>query len=738
MRSDKFCCTSGSNEVVFCDIKSHKKYCNCKDHRENTELKDKEESFDVNCNDIDAMTHKNKEIARGIEQNNNKSFLVHLNEEENKSSDVKKEQRKNIATEKLDESEESSSAMQNHIPKFDLIGTNLDYFAENQENKHFKCQERAAMAKKSIINLDTAQIEKSKNYIKKLTTDLSLEWPALFGAKPKTIYVHCDLDAFYASCEIIEKPEYANIPLGVGSLLMLATCNYEARKYGIKAGMPGYMAKKLCPQLVITKADFQKYNFYSEAVMRLLAIYDLYIEVYGVDEACMKFDREKLRYAYSVWRNGGEAGRYADDEDFIEDYDKNIESCKEEECNEFFTDKNEFIDSSCEPQKDQISNAYTDYDTIKTQESANVLKKEEIKINDFVSTNTAGDCSFSLRVHNDIDADVKNGQINEQGSKTYIFDGQLTFANVAWIVDKIRKVIHRNTCLTISAGISVCRGLAKYGSDINKPNGQYIIEKDFDDFLRNLKVDEINGIGKRRKTMLEQTLQIKTIGDLRDNHHFLYFMFREKTFLSFFRLSFGLICFDTPKSVDKTNYIKSKGRDVTFPTINDYNFFCDVLWDASCELESGLKKSNFAGFVVTLRIRYHDFTTFTKQSKFIRPVFKDYEIFNAAYKIFCDVFSIKDRNIFDTGLDQIRGITMLGIRISDMVQQNQLETIYGFKSNTNKNVKRICPMCDFVFFIEPQTSVERHVEKCMQRKVKKEKLQKRSILYFCNKKVKET
>ncbi|KAM0678978.1 hypothetical protein BDAP_000355 [Binucleata daphniae] len=416
------------------------------------------------------------------------------------------------------------------------------------------------------------------------------------------------------------------------------------------------MAKRLCPQLVITKADFQKYNFYSEAVMRLLAMYDLDIEVYGVDEACIKFDEKKLRHAYNVWKNGGEAGRMIQDEDCVISY----------EASSFFKYKD----------------------------------SEEIK----------------------------------NSNKTiFSFDGKLTFDNVSWIVDKIRKVIHRNTQLTISAGISVCRGLAKYASDINKPNGQYNIEKDFDDFLKNLKVDDINGIGKKRKIMLEQTLGIKTIGDLREKCHLLYFMFREKTFMTFFRFSYGLICFDRSIFVDKRNSRKSIGRDVTFPVINSYSFFCDVLWDASCELEQRLSKANTAGFVVTLRIRYHDFTSFTRQSKCDKPVHKCTKIFDAAYKIFCDVFEIKPTNKTISGLNKIKGLSMLGVKVSELITRNKLETIHGFKSNLDKNVTRICPICNYTFYIEPQISVERHVDNCITKKLKKERHKKKSILYFCKK-----
>lgn len=55
------------------------------------------------------------------------------------------------------------------------------------------------------------------------------------------------MDSFYASVEMRDNPELRAIPMAVGGTSMLATANYEARKYGISSGMPGYIALQLCP-----------------------------------------------------------------------------------------------------------------------------------------------------------------------------------------------------------------------------------------------------------------------------------------------------------------------------------------------------------------------------------------------------------------------------------------------------------------------------------------------------------
>lgn len=61
--------------------------------------------------------------------------------------------------------------------------------------------------------------------------------------------VHIDCDAFYAACEELDRPELKDLPFSVGKGV-LTTCNYHARTFGCRSGMAGFVAKKLCPQLI--------------------------------------------------------------------------------------------------------------------------------------------------------------------------------------------------------------------------------------------------------------------------------------------------------------------------------------------------------------------------------------------------------------------------------------------------------------------------------------------------------
>ena len=64
------------------------------------------------------------------------------------------------------------------------------------------------------------------------------------------------MDAFYASVEELDDPTLKSKPMAVGGLGMVCTANYEARKFGIRAAMPGFIGRRLCPELVFAKPNF--------------------------------------------------------------------------------------------------------------------------------------------------------------------------------------------------------------------------------------------------------------------------------------------------------------------------------------------------------------------------------------------------------------------------------------------------------------------------------------------------
>ncbi|XP_023220669.1 DNA polymerase kappa-like [Centruroides sculpturatus] len=99
------------------------------------------------------------------------------------------------------------------------------------------------------------------------------------------VIVHFDMDAFYAAVEMRDNPEFRDKPIAVGSNYMLSTSNYIARKFGVRAAMPGFIAKKLCHDLIIIPPNFEKYNKVSQDVFTVLKLYDPDFLPMSLDEA---------------------------------------------------------------------------------------------------------------------------------------------------------------------------------------------------------------------------------------------------------------------------------------------------------------------------------------------------------------------------------------------------------------------------------------------------------------------
>jgi DNA polymerase-4 len=102
---------------------------------------------------------------------------------------------------------------------------------------------------------------------------------------------HMDLDAFFASVEQQEHPEYQGRPVVVGAQPgqrgVVAAASYEARRHGIRSAMPIAEAYRRCPDAVFVRPDMDRYRQYSRHVFEVLETLAPRIEAASIDEAYM-------------------------------------------------------------------------------------------------------------------------------------------------------------------------------------------------------------------------------------------------------------------------------------------------------------------------------------------------------------------------------------------------------------------------------------------------------------------
>jgi DNA polymerase-4 len=110
--------------------------------------------------------------------------------------------------------------------------------------------------------------------------------------------IHIDMDAFYASVEQRDNPQYRGKPIAVGGSPegrggVVATASYEARKFGVRSAMPSKKAKQLCPEIIFVRPRFDVYKAVSNKIREIFERYTDIIEPLSLDEAFLDVTEDK-------------------------------------------------------------------------------------------------------------------------------------------------------------------------------------------------------------------------------------------------------------------------------------------------------------------------------------------------------------------------------------------------------------------------------------------------------------
>jgi len=127
----------------------------------------------------------------------------------------------------------------------------------------------------------------------------------------KRSIVHMDLDSFFVSVEVKKRRELRGHPVIIGGSSdrgVVASCSYEARKFGVHSAMPSKMARLLCPQAIWIKGDMEEYSRESKVIREIISsrapvfeqasIDEFYLDISGLDKffGCMKWTSELRQY----------------------------------------------------------------------------------------------------------------------------------------------------------------------------------------------------------------------------------------------------------------------------------------------------------------------------------------------------------------------------------------------------------------------------------------------------------
>jgi DNA polymerase IV len=229
------------------------------------------------------------------------------------------------------------------------------------------------------------------------------------------------------------------------------------------------------------------------------------------------------------------------------------------------------------------------------------------------------------------------------------------------IANYIKNKVKKETGLTISAGISYNKFLAKLASDWNKPNGLKIITKDMiPGILYPLPVNKVYGLGEKSAKKLND-IGIFTVEEL--------YRLPKELLIEFFG-KFGVEIYDRIRGIDKrevkvSRERKSIGRETTLRTDTDIKEDLKVYLKAFAQSVAGtIQNKNVSGKSITLKIKTSSFINHTKSKTLTYYIASSEEIYNEA----CEILE---------GLELGEKIRLIGISVSSL-KENKIEQLSMF------------------------------------------------------------
>ncbi len=231
---------------------------------------------------------------------------------------------------------------------------------------------------------------------------------------------------------------------------------------------------------------------------------------------------------------------------------------------------------------------------------------------------------------------------------------------------KLKQEIKEKTGIVASVGIAPNKFLAKIASDLDKPDGLVIVNKDrVQAFLDPLPVRRIWGVGAKTAAILDR-MRVKTIADLRKmSYEELHKTFGDKTAQHLFLLAQGI----DERPVAPRGRAKSIGNETTFSEdLQSAEAALEVLLYLSVKVGWWLRQAGFKAKTVQLKLRQSDFSTFTRQKQLFEPSNFDNDIYTAIKELF-------------ENLNITRGIRLLGVSTTGFEEMESLSLFHDEKKD---------------------------------------------------------
>jgi len=234
---------------------------------------------------------------------------------------------------------------------------------------------------------------------------------------------------------------------------------------------------------------------------------------------------------------------------------------------------------------------------------------------------------------------------------------------------KIKERVHQELGLRVSVGIAENKFLAKIATNLGKPNGFYLIpSKDIQKILYPLPISTLWGIGKKTEELLKKSgiYQVEQLAKMPDS---ILENLMGKNGKKIKLLAQGID--ESPVTPPST--AKSIGKETTFGTnITEKEILVKELLKISQLVGYTARKTGYKGRTITLKIRFHNFITFSKSKTLENPINLDDIIFKTVAEL----------------LDKVRykkgGVRLLGIKLSSLTSGNEIKQLKFSKDKEDK------------------------------------------------------